>query len=88
MQADTAVDFDLQSQEYPFTKLQSRANVLIFPNLSSGNILYKLLDKLASAAVIGPIMMGMNKPVHLLQRNAGVDDIINMSSIAVVDAAY
>ncbi|MBU1113678.1 MAG: NADP-dependent malic enzyme [Bacteroidetes bacterium] len=88
MQADTAVDFDVLSQEYPFTKLQSRANVLIFPNLSSGNILYKLLDKLASAAVIGPIMLGMNKSVHLLQRNASVDDIINMSSIAVVDAAY
>lgn len=88
MQADTAVDFDILSQEYPFAKLQSRANVLVFPNLSSGNILYKLMDKLASAAVIGPIMMGMNKPVHLLQRNASVDDIINMSSIAVVDAAY
>jgi len=87
MQADTAVDFETLSQEYPFTTLQSRANVLIFPNLSSGNIMYKLLDKLASAAVIGPIMLGMNKSVHLLQRNASVDDIINMSSIAVVDAA-
>jgi len=87
MQADTAVDFDILSQEYPFSTLQSRANVLIFPNLSSGNILYKLMDKLASAAVIGPIMMGMNKPVHLLQRNASVDDIINMSSISVVDAS-
>jgi len=88
MQADTAVDFETLSQEYPFTTLQSRANVLIFPNLASGNIMYKLLDKLASAAVIGPIMLGMNKSVHLLQRNASVDDIINMSSIAVVDAAH
>jgi malate dehydrogenase (oxaloacetate-decarboxylating)(NADP+) len=87
LQADTAVDFDTLSQEYPFTKLQSRANLLIFPNLSSGNILYKLMGKLAGAAVIGPIMMGMNKPVHLLQRNATVDDIINMSAIAVVESA-
>jgi len=87
MTADTAVDFDVLSQEYPFTTLQSRANVLIFPNLSSGNIMYKLMSKLAAASVIGPIMLGMNKPVHLLQRNASVDDIINMSSIAVVDAA-
>ena len=86
MQADTAVDFELLSQEYPFSKLKSRANILVFPNLSAGNIAYKLMDKLTSATAIGPIMMGMNKPVHLLQRNASVDDIINMSAIAVVEA--
>ena len=86
MTADSAVDFEVLSQEFPFTKLNSRANVLIFPNLSSGNILYKLLGKLTSASVIGPIMMGMNKSVHVLQRNASVDDIINMTSIAVVEA--
>jgi len=87
MQADTAVDSYILNQEYPFSKLQSRANVLIFPNLSSGNITYKLMDKLTSAVAIGPILMGMNKPVHVLQRNASVDEIINMSAIAVVDAS-
>ena len=86
MQADTAVDSYTLKHEYPFSKLQSRANILIFPNLSAANITYKLMDKLTSAVAIGPIMMGMNKPVHLLQRNASVDDIINMSAIAVVDA--
>jgi malate dehydrogenase (oxaloacetate-decarboxylating)(NADP+) len=86
MQADTAVDSYILKQEYPFSKLQSRANVLIFPNLSAANITYKLMDKLTSTTAIGPIMMGMNKSVHLLQRNATVDDIINMSAIAVVDA--
>jgi malate dehydrogenase (oxaloacetate-decarboxylating)(NADP+) len=86
MQADTAVDSYILKEEYPFSKLQSRANVLIFPNLSAANITYKLMDKLTSTTAIGPIMMGMNKPVHLLQRNATVDDIINMSAIAVVDA--
>jgi len=86
MQADTAVDAEILSQEYPFNNLQGRANVLIFPNLSAANITYKLMDKLTSTTVIGPILMGMNKPVHVLQRNSGVDDIINMSAIAVVDA--
>jgi malate dehydrogenase (oxaloacetate-decarboxylating)(NADP+) len=86
MQADTAIDFELLSQEYPFSNLKSRANILVFPNLSAGNITYKLMDKLTSATAIGPIMMGMNKPVHVLQRNASVDDIINMSAIAVVEA--
>ena len=85
MQADTAVDSYILKHEYPFSKLQSRANILIFPNLSAANITYKLMDKLTSAVAVGPIMMGMNKPVHLLQRNASVDDIINMSAIAVVD---
>ncbi len=86
VQADTAVDSYTLKHEYPFSKLQSRANVLVFPNLSAANITYKLMDKLTSATAIGPIMMGMNKPVHLLQRNASVDDIINMSAIAVVEA--
>lgn len=86
MQADTAVDSYILKHEYPFSKLQNRANILIFPNLSAANITYKLMDKLTSTTAIGPIMMGMNKSVHLLQRNASVDDIINMSAIAVVDA--
>ena len=86
VQADTAVDSYTLKNEYPFSKLQSHANVLVFPNLSAANITYKLMDKLTSTTAIGPIMMGMNKPVHVLQRNASVDDIINMSAIAVVEA--
>ena len=86
MQADTAVDSYILKNEYPFSKLQSHANILIFPNLSAANITYRLMDKLTSTTAIGPIMMGMNKPVHVLQRNASVDDIINMSAIAVVEA--
>jgi len=61
-------------------------NVLIFPNLSAGNISYKLLERLTDATVIGPISMGMKKPVHVLQRDSTVEDIINMSAVAVVDA--
>lgn len=87
MQADTAVDSYTLKHEYPFSKLKSHANILIFPNLSAANITYKLMDKLTSTTAIGPIMMGMNKPIHVLQRNATVDDIINMSAIAVVDAS-
>ena len=88
MQADTAVVTDILQNEFPFSKLKSRANVLVFPNLSAGNIAYKLFERLTSATVIGPVLMGMNKPIHVLQRDSTVEDIINMSAIAVVDAKY
>jgi len=87
MQVTTALDPELLKNEFPFSRLQGRANILIFPNLSAGNIVYKLMERLSSASVFGPILMGMNKPVHVLQRNATVDDIINMSAIAVVEAS-
>jgi malate dehydrogenase (oxaloacetate-decarboxylating)(NADP+) len=61
-------------------------NTLIFPNLESANITYKLLKELNGAESIGPIMMGMNKPVHILQLGASVDEIVNMTAIAVIDA--
>ncbi|MFC2082200.1 phosphate acetyltransferase [Bacteroidota bacterium] len=86
MQADTAVVPEIIEKEFPFSKIKGGANVLIFPNLSSGNIAYKLFERLTDATVIGPILMGMNKPIHVLQRGATVDDIINMSAIAVVGA--
>ena len=66
-------------------QLKTNANILIFPDLNSGNICYKLLHHLGGAEAIGPILMGMNKPVHVLQRGDSVDDIVNMAAIAVVD---
>lgn len=85
MQADTAVVPEIAEKEFPFCEIKGGANVLIFPNLSAGNIAYKLFERLTDATVIGPILVGMNKPVHVLQRGATVDDIINMSAIAVVE---
>jgi malate dehydrogenase (oxaloacetate-decarboxylating)(NADP+) len=86
MQADTAVVPEILEATYPFSPLQGGANVLIFPNLESGNIAYKLLSRLGAAEAIGPILMGLSKPVHVLQRGAEVNDIINVAAIAVVDA--
>jgi len=86
MQADTAVVPQILNSTYPFSKLKEKANVLIFPDLQSGNIAYKLLERLSGAKAVGPILMGMNKPVHVLQRGASVDDIVNLAAIAVVDA--
>jgi malate dehydrogenase (oxaloacetate-decarboxylating)(NADP+) len=86
MQADTALDEELLRSGYPFSSLTERANVLIFPNLSAGNIAYKLLDHLGGATAIGPILVGMNRPVHVLERGADVEDIVNMAAVAVMDA--
>ncbi|MEO5567435.1 MAG: phosphate acyltransferase, partial [Gemmatimonadaceae bacterium] len=86
MQADTALDPELLNRDYPFSTLGGRANVLIFPNLSAGNIAYKLLDHLGGATAIGPILVGMNRPVHVLERGAEVQEIVNMAAVAVVDA--
>jgi malate dehydrogenase (oxaloacetate-decarboxylating)(NADP+) len=86
MQADTAVVSEILEKTYPFTEIKGSANVLVFPNLDAANIAYKLLARIGQATVIGPILMGMKKPIHILQREATVDDIINMTSIAVVEA--
>ena len=86
MQADTAVSPAILRRDYPFSALKERANVLIFPNLSAGNIAYKLLNHLGGATAIGPILVGMRRPVHVLERGADVQDIVNMSAVAVVDA--
>jgi len=85
MQADTAVVPELL-EGFTFSKLKTNANVLIFPDLNSGNICYKLLHHLAGTEAIGPILMGMEKPVHVLQRGDTVDGIVKMAAIAVVDA--
>lgn len=86
MQADMAVVPERLEKDFPFSVLKGGANVLIFPDLNAGNIAYKLFERLTNATVIGPILMGMNKPIHVLQRGATVSDIINMTAIAVVDA--
>ncbi|ERH00326.1 MAG: malic enzyme [Halonotius sp. J07HN6] len=86
MQADTAVVEDILTDTYDFADLDAPANVLIFPNLESGNIGYKLLQRLGGADAIGPMLVGMDKPVHVLQRGDEVKDIVNLAGVAVVDA--
>src|SRR2546422_1250668 len=86
LQADAAVVDRILTRTYPFARLRSAANVLIFPNLDAANSAYKLLDRLGGAQAIGPILVGMARPVHLLQRGSEVNDIVNMAVIAAVDA--
>jgi len=85
MMADVAVTPGIIEQTYPFSQLHGGANVLIFPDLTSANTCYKLLRKIGGAETIGPILMGMSKPVHVLNREAEVEEIVNMAAIAVVD---
>jgi malate dehydrogenase (oxaloacetate-decarboxylating)(NADP+) len=86
MQADTAVVEDILQGTYEFSELEDPANVLIFPNLEAGNIGYKLLQRLGGAEGVGPMLVGMDKPVHVLQRGDEVKDIVNLAAVAVVDA--
>jgi malate dehydrogenase (oxaloacetate-decarboxylating)(NADP+) len=84
--ADDALSPEVIEQQYPFSALKGGANVLIFPDLASANIATKLLAKIGGGEVIGPILMGMSKPVHVLQPVATVEEIVNVAAIAVVDA--
>ncbi len=86
MQADTAVVQQILDNDFPFNRIKGKVNVLIFPDLNSGNIAYKLMARIGGATVVGPIIVGLKKSIHVLQRGASVDDIINLSAIAVVDA--
>lgn len=86
MQADTAVMEEILNETYPFNVLKAAANVLVFPTLDAGNIAYKLMQRLGGAEAIGPILTRLRKPVHVLQRGAEVDEIVNMAAIAAVDA--
>ena len=87
IQADFALNPEMLAKEFPFSKLNGKkVNVLIFPNLESANITYKLLKELNKSESIGPIMMGLRKPVHILQLGASVDEIVNMTAVAVVHA--
>jgi malate dehydrogenase (oxaloacetate-decarboxylating)(NADP+) len=86
LMADIALSPEILERDYPFSSLKGGANVLIFPDLNSANIAYKLLMKVGGAEAIGPILMGMRKPVYVLQRGAEVEDVVHITAIAVVDA--
>jgi len=87
IQTDFALNRELHESKFPFSKLAGRkVNTLIFPNLESANITYKLLKELNSADSIGPIMVGLRKAVHIMQLGASVDEIVNMAAVAVIDA--
>ncbi|MBW7887565.1 MAG: NADP-dependent malic enzyme [Bacteroidetes bacterium] len=86
LQADIAVSTEMLEKEYPFSALKQAANILIFPELNSANISYKLMGRIGEAELIGPILMGMAKPVHVLQHFAEVTDIVNMSAICAAEA--
>ncbi|WOD42087.1 NADP-dependent malic enzyme [Hwangdonia lutea] len=89
LQTDFALNNEMRREKFPFSKLaDKKVNTLIFPNLDAANITYKLLKELNEAQSIGPIMMGMRKPVHILQLGANVDEIVNMTAIAVIDAQH
>lgn len=87
VQANVALDLELLRNNYPFSPLAEKgANTLIFPDLASGNIAYKLMQELGFSEAIGPVLLGMNKPVHILQLGSSVREIVNMIAIAVIDA--
>ena len=86
IQADFALNKQKRDFVFPFNNLKENANTLIFPNLDAGNIAYKLIQELDETEAIGPILIGMKKPVHILQLGCSVREIVNMVTIAVVDA--
>jgi len=87
MQANFALNNELLKEQFPFSELvDKKVNTLIFPNLASGNIAYKLLQEMGAAEAIGPVLIGLKKPVHVLQLGSSVREIVNMVTIAVVDA--
>jgi malate dehydrogenase (oxaloacetate-decarboxylating)(NADP+) len=87
MQANFALNSELLKEQFPFSELVGKkVNTLIFPNLASGNISYKLMQEMGGAEAIGPVLIGLKKPVHILQLGSSVREIVNMVIIAVVDA--
>jgi malate dehydrogenase (oxaloacetate-decarboxylating)(NADP+) len=89
IQANFATNKELRMKKFPFSKLQDAdVNTFIFPNLSSGNIAYKLMHELAGMEVIGPILLGIGKPIHILHLESSVREIVNMTAISVIDAQY
>jgi malate dehydrogenase (oxaloacetate-decarboxylating)(NADP+) len=88
LQADTAVRADELVERFPFSRLKGAANVLIFPNLAAGNVAYKLLSVLGGATAVGPILLGLQKPITVLPRNAPVETIVNMTAFTVCKAQH
>ena len=87
MQASVAFNNELLKENYPFSELVDKdVNTLIFPNLAAGNVAYNLLKEVGDADAIGPILLGLKKPVHVLQLGSSVRSIVNMALIAVIDA--
>jgi malate dehydrogenase (oxaloacetate-decarboxylating)(NADP+) len=85
MQADTALNAELSENSFPFNEVPGDANVLIFPDLHSGNIAYKLISQMDEMEAIGPILVGMNKPVFVLQHNSTVSAVVNMATITAME---
>ena len=86
MQADTALVDGVLTGEFPFNRLGQAANVLVFPDLDSGNIAYKLLERLGGAKVVGPLLMGISKPFNVLLRNTDMENVVNLIAITVAQA--
>ncbi len=86
IQADVALSPDVLQEVYPFSNLVNGPNTLIFPDLDAGNIAYKLMGKIGGAALLGPILMGMKKPVHALQQGCDVDAIVNITAVCAMEA--
>jgi malate dehydrogenase (oxaloacetate-decarboxylating)(NADP+) len=84
--ADIALNPDVLEKAYPFSTLRGGANILIFPDLNAANIAYKLLMKVGGAEAIGPVLMGMSKPVYVLPRGSEEEDVVNITAMAVVDS--
>jgi malate dehydrogenase (oxaloacetate-decarboxylating)(NADP+) len=85
MQADTALKAEISKESFPFNKVPGNANILIFPDLQSANVTYKLMAQVGNAEAIGPILVGMNKPVFVLQQNSDVNDVVNMAAITAME---
>ena len=87
MQANFAFNPELRKTKFPFCKLKDlEVNTTIFHNLSSGNIAYKMMQEIGGAELIGPVLLGISKPIHILQLESSVREIVNMACIAVEDA--
>jgi malate dehydrogenase (oxaloacetate-decarboxylating)(NADP+) len=86
MQANVALSTEMLKEEYSFSTLKEEANILVFPNLSSGNIAYKMMDTFGQAEVVGPVLLGMRRAVNILEQNSKVESILNLTAITVVQA--
>ena len=86
MQADTAVMERVLNEDFAFNRLGQAANVLVFPDLASGNIAYKLMNRLGGAKVVGPLLMGIDRPFNVLQRNSEMESVVDLIAITVVQA--
>ncbi len=86
MQANIAVDYPVQQRIFPSTRLTGPANVLIFPNLEAGNVAYKLMRELGGVPAVGPVLLGMDRPVTVLERDCSVDNVVHMAALTVVAA--